>query len=78
MSDNLKVDVELCGGPFDGEEQEVRLLAPGMNVYLFRREEPGGGFGVWAYKWADRTTAGGRRWVLDFMFKAARQGGVAS
>jgi len=75
METGFKIDVELYGGPLDGHVAEVAMFTPGHNVYLFRTPREGGGLDVWAYQWADKTVTGGKRWVLKFLFKAARQGG---
>lgn len=72
-----RICAELVGGPLDGHEVEVALQAAESPVYLFRTERDGGGFHVWAYEFANRTTAGGRRWVLQFLYRVARQGGVS-
>lgn len=75
METGIKIDVELYGGPLDGHEVAVLMLPPGHDVYLFRTPRGGGGFDVWAYQWANTTTDSGKRWMLKFLFKAARQGG---
>lgn len=77
MKDATHIDVQLYGGPLDGHEVEVRMLPPGHDVYLFRAPDPAGGFLIWAYQWANKTTAGGKRWVLNFLFNVAHQGGAA-
>lgn len=77
METGFKIDVELYNGPLDGHVAEVAMLAPGHNVYLFRTPREEGGLNVWAYEWADKTTAGGKRWVLNYLFRVARVGGDA-
>ena len=64
--------VELSGGPLDGHrdvvpKHEVDLL----DVFLFVRETPGEKERC-AYGWANRTTRGGRLWVLEFRCVVSR------
>jgi hypothetical protein len=69
-----RVDVELCGGPLDGHVTEVALKGPEFDVWLFRYCHCEGLPTVLAYAWAGRSVAGGKRWVLNFLYEAAKMG----
>lgn len=71
------VPVQLFGGPLDGHLCDVRMSAPDSDVYLFRTPREGGGYHVWAYQFGCRTVDRGRRWVLEFLYRVARQGGAS-
>ena len=62
MSAMDMVPVALHGGPFDGHEAEVLWNPAG--AYLFARRDAAGAYEAWVYRWADRSTAAGKRWVL--------------
>jgi hypothetical protein len=68
---DVEIPVELSGGPLDGHRDAVAPREEGpLDVYLFGKSVPLPGGAVektrYAYKWANRTTARGRRWVLEF------------
>lgn len=62
----VKLPVELCGGPFDGHRDEVsKPEIDQLDVHLFGRETEAERMRC-AYRWTGRTTRGGKRWVLMF------------
>lgn len=56
------IPIVLEGGPFCGHEAEVEFR-PGKR-WIFAMRTPDGALEAWSYKWADRSAAGGSRWVL--------------
>ena len=69
----MKLDVELVGGPMDGHTCEVEMDDPRFDVRLFVRCEENRRE-VLAYAFQGRTTAGGKRWVLGFLYAVAKVG----
>lgn len=70
--EKIRIAVELIGGPLDGHydavsQPEVDLL----DVHLFSRSTAGEKLRC-AYRWTGRTTAGGKRWVLEFICVVSR------
>lgn len=59
------IPVELEGGPMDGVRAEVTTLAPPFDMYLFDHAEAGRVLKL-GYRFACRSTFGGRYWVLEF------------
>ncbi len=65
--------VELVGGPLDGHQTEVKMTNPDFDVWLFTWNQAGRR-AVLAYAMAGRTTPGGKRWVLGFLYEVAKLG----
>ena len=68
------MDVELCGGPLDGHQTDVKVKSKEFDVSLFTWTVQGGVPKVLAYAFAGRTTENGRRWVLQFLYEVAKVG----
>lgn len=68
------MDVELSGGPLDGFQTDVKVKSSQFDVSLFTWTVAGGMPKVLAYAFAGRTTEGGKRWVLNFLYEVARVG----
>jgi hypothetical protein len=72
-----EVNVELCGGVFDGHLTTVDLAGNAEKVWLFRDKETDA---VCAYEMRGRTLRGGKVWALDFLQVVGRcgvEGGAA-
>ena len=67
--------IECYGGPLDGARLRVPLQGADAPVYLVRvRAADGVGFAVHAFEWADRTSGGGRFWVVRWLRLVGVQG----
>ena len=68
----ILIPVELIGGPLDGHRDLVGMPEIDvLDVHLFQQSRPGETLRC-AYGWAGRSTAGGRRWVLEFRCVVSR------
>jgi len=80
MQANVMIPVELCGGPFCGHRINVQPLAAPFDTYLLTSADAAE---TWAYRWANRSTAPGRRVLLPRCRvgptgKGGREGGGAA
>lgn len=63
---HILIPVELSGGPLDGHCAEVaKNEVDALDVHLFVRVTDEEKLRC-AYRWTSKTTAKGKRWVLDF------------
>jgi hypothetical protein len=65
------IPVELLGGPFDGHETDVPMNDPEHDVYVFEADGA-----AHAYAWRGTSNADGKRWLLGYLQKVGRRGGV--
>jgi hypothetical protein len=75
MNTGHAILIECYGGALDGARVRVALQAADSPVYLVRRRLERGGFEVFAYEWANRTSGGGRFWVVRFLRRVGEMGG---
>jgi len=78
MNLEQRMEVELVGGPLDGFQTDVKVKCKEFDVSLFTWTVAGGQPKVLAYAFAGRTTDGGKRWVLRFLYEVAKLGSKKS